>query len=456
MNAKKKAVTGKKFTFSISLFLATILCVACGKPEGNKLIDPNIILITIDALRADHLGVYWYPYQTSPHIDDFAKKSSIFEQAYCTIPKTSASIASLMTGLHPLVHKTKPNRGELNEKYITLAEALKLKGYFNFAILDNANLSQGFKFHQGFDYYKGVWNEIEDKKDSTPYITNTILDFLGTNKKAPFFLWAHYIEPHAPYMPPNQYVEERPKGRIINEIKQKVVVGIGEQLRDDSSEGHFLALYDGAVKYIDDEFGKIINLIFQKGYEKNTIIIISSDHGEELGEYNLFFDHGPLTSNSSTRIPLIVYMPGQKNRRIMYPVSLMDIYPTILSQVGLSVPYEIQGENLFENDSQRLLFISAVNNNWAVVYKNLHLVNINSPLPEILGLEHRYLFDIYKDPYEKENIVSQYITMQNFMEKKYWEFHEESTKRSGPNVNIKEPSLSEKELKNLKSLGYIR
>jgi len=449
-------VLWKKFILGISLLLATILYVACGKSEKNKLQDPNIILITIDALRADHLAVYGYSYPTSPHIDDFAKKSIIFEYAYCPITKTSASFASLMTGLHPLVHKTKPNRGVLSEKHITLADALKMKGYFNFAVLDNANLSQGFKFHQGFDQYMCVWNEIKNKKDSTSYITKTILDFLENNKKVPFFLWAHYIEPHAPYMPPIQYVEQRPKGRVINELKHKVVVGNREHLRADSTEGHFLALYDGAVKYIDDEFGTIINLIFKKGYDKNTIIIFSADHGEELGEYNFFFDHGPLTFNSSTRIPLIVYIPGQKSRRIRYPVSLMDIYPTLLAQVGLSVPYEIQGENLFKNNSQRLLFISTVNNNWAVIYKNLHLVNINPPLPEKLGLENRYLFDIYKDPYEKENIASQFEMLQNFMEKKYMEFYEKNAKSDGPNKKKQEPSLSEKELKNLKSLGYIR
>jgi arylsulfatase A-like enzyme len=449
-------VSWKKIGLGISFLLATFFCGACGKPEENKPQDPNIILITIDALRADHLGVYGYSYPTSLHIDDFAKKSIVFEYAYCPIPKTSASFASLMTGLHPLVHKTKPNRGELKEKYTTLADALKLKAYFNFAVLDNANLSQGFKFHQGFDRYKGVWNEIDDKKDSTSRITETILDFLRNNQEAPFFLWAHYIEPHAPYMPPSQYIEERPNGRIINELKKKVVVGNREFLKPDSTEGYFISLYDAAVKYIDDEFGRIINLIFQRGYDKNTIIIFSADHGEELGEYNFFFDHGPLTFNSSIRIPLIVYMPGQKSRRISYPVSLMDIYPTLLSQVGLSIPYEIQGENLFSNNSQRMLFISAVNKNWGVIYKNLHLVNINPPLPKKLGLENRYLFDIYKDPFEKENIVSQYEALQNLMEEEYWKFLAACAKGDGPDTDKRERALTEKERKNLRSLGYIR
>ena len=248
----------------IGIALLAILITFCGNIKKEKSQLSNIIIITVDALRADRLSVYGYPYQTSPNIDEFANKSTLFEFAYCPIPKTSASLASLMTGLHPFIHKTKPNRGFLDEKYITLAEALKLKGYHNFAIVDNANVSKKFNFHQGFDEYTEIWNDIENKTESTRCITEKVVEFLKNNKKSPFFLWIHYIETHSPYLPPEQFIEERPRGRIIKKVKRKIIASQRKYLNENSDEGYFLSRYDGAVSYIDAEFKKIIDLIYEK------------------------------------------------------------------------------------------------------------------------------------------------------------------------------------------------
>ena len=445
----------KKAAYITGIALITILIIFCGTKKKEKARLSNIILITVDALRADHLSAYGYPYQTSPNIDEFANKSTLFEYAYCPIPKTSASFASLMTGLHPFIHKTKPNRGFLDEKYITLAEALKLKGYYNFAIVDNANVSKNFNFHQGFDEYAEVWNDIEKKVESTACITEKVVEFFKNNKKSPFFLWVHYIETHSPYLPPDQFIEERPKGRIINNVQHKIIASQRKYLDENSDEGYFLSRYDGAVKYIDAEFKKIIDLIFKKGYQKNSIIIFSSDHGEELGEHNFFYNHGPLTFNSSARVPLIIFFPEKKSRRIRYPVSLMDIYPTLLAEAGLSLPYKIQGINLFEKPKQRLIFIKGHLGTRSVVYNNYHLVKVFPNLSKQLDLENEYFFDIYKDPLEKKNASADKKDLQNFMDEKYMEFYN----KHGYLNKIKEdkkPSLSKKELENLKALGYIR
>jgi len=227
---------------------------------------PNIILISIDALRADHLSLYGYPYQTSPQIDEFAKRSTVFEYAYSLIPKTSASFASLMTGLHPFILRTQPNQDSLNEKFITLAEALKLRNYSTEAIVDNSNLSPKFKFNQGFDRYITVWEDREKREESTPYITQKVLEFLAHPPGKPFFLWAHYIEPHFPYVPPSRFIEDRPEGRVLGEIPRAILVGnLSTAVDRQSKKGHYLALYDAAIKYVDSEFGKIMSLITEKG-----------------------------------------------------------------------------------------------------------------------------------------------------------------------------------------------
>ncbi len=439
-----------------SISLTIILAIFCGHSGQNKSEEFNFIIITVDALRADHLSTYGYQYQTSPNIDEFAKKSTLFEYAYCPIPKTSASFASFMTGLHPFIHKTAPNRDLLKEKYITLAEALKLRGYYNFAVVDNPNLSKRFKFHQGFDQYMEVWDKTDKKIESTPYITDKVNEFLRDNKKRPFLLWAHYVETHTPYLPPEEFVEERPKGRIIEKIKDKIIAGERKYMDENSDEGYFLSLYDGAVNYIDSEFKKIIDLIYEKNYHKNSIIIFSSDHGEELGEYNFFYNHGPLTFNSSARVPLIIYIPKEKARRIKYPVSLLDIYPTILDKVGLSLPYEIQGVNLFEKPKQRYLFIKGHLGTRSVVYNSYHLVKVLPDLSKKLGLGNDYFFDILEDPYEKENISHKRKELQAFLDTKYMEFFNQHGYLNNKAEKEQKVPLSQKELERLKSLGYIR
>jgi arylsulfatase A-like enzyme len=439
------------------VLLGLALLTSCSPTPKDDATLPNIILITIDALRADHLSCYGYPFPTSPHMDGLAKKSIVFDYAFCTLPKTSASLASLMTGLHPFVHKTGPSMDTLKAEFITLAEALKMRGYFNIAVVDNSNLSPKFGFGQGFDEYIGVYNKRKDKKESTPFITRTILDFLENNKKAPFFLWAHYIETHTPYLPPDEYVEARPPGRRIKDIKKKILVNIDIwNPAPDPDEGYVVSLYDGAIKYIDSEIEKISSAFFDHGYRENTIFILTSDHGEELGEHNLFFDHGPLTFSSSTRVPLIMFVPGERGRRVKQPVSLMDIYPTVLEKVGLVPPYEIQGENMFIRSKDRFLFIPGLVDTFSVVQERYHLVKVDGRLAEELGLENEYFFDLIKDPVEKTNMASKRKDRQALMEEKYREFFHRHGYLRRPKDAAEKPDLSKEEVERLKALGYIR
>lgn len=425
--------------------------------EETKQNETNIILLAVDTLRADHLHTYGYSYQTSPHIDAFARQSLLFEYAYCPIPKTSASFASMLTGLHPFIHKTRPNRGYLKEKYLTLAETLKLKGYHTHAVVDNANLAKKFLFHQGFDEYVEVWDHIEEKEQSTPFITQKILSFLNDyDKKRPFFLWVNYIEPHTPYVPPAQFVEERPKGRDISQVKPKIIAAMRRIIKqkDIYDEGHYIGLYDGAVKYVDAEIGKVIDLFFKKGLQQNTIFIITADHGEDLGERNFYFNHGPLTFNAASRVPLIVYMPGLKSRRIKTPVSNMDIYPTLLNRLDLEAPYPLQGADLLRPPKNRPLYMIGQVGSIGVVENNLHYVRVFPKLAKALGIEETHLYEIYADPYEHTNIFSQYKPRAASLNKKYQHYYKTHGYLKAGQKQEEKP-LSEKEKKSLKTLGYL-
>ncbi len=452
---------GKTNFRSIIIVLATLLlltsCIGTNKPKQEKY---NIILISIDTLRADHLHCYKYKYMTSPNIDTFAKKSLFFEYAYCPIPKTSASFASMMTGLHPFIHKTKPNRGYLKKKYKTLAEILKSNGYYNYAIVDNANLSKKFFFNQGFHKYIGVWDKIEEKTQSTPFITQKILSFLKNRPKRPFFIWANYIEPHTPYMPPKPFIEERPKGRNILKVRKKIIGAMRKIIKEKSiyDEGYYISLYDGAVKYVDSEIGKIINLYFKMKYNKNTIFIITSDHGEDLGEKNFYFNHGPLTFNAASRVPLILHIPKKNHRMIKTPVSIIDIYPTILKLLNIKIPYPIQGKDLLHAHMNRSLFIYGQTGTYSVVMNSNHYIRVFPKLSKQLNLKKHHVYNIYIDPYETRNIYINNQDIANELSKKYsfyFKTHGYLKKNNNKKEKKERKPLSKRELKSLKTLGYL-
>jgi len=419
----------------------------------------NIVLITVDALRSDSMSCYGYQYETCANIDEFSKKSLLFKNTYCTIPKTSASIASIMTGLHPYVHKTRPTQGPLASKNITIAEALRLKGYYNYAVVDNANLSKTFQFNQGFNEYIEVWENIDDKKESTQYITEKGIKFLNKKRDTPFFLWLHYMETHTPYMPPEKYIEQKNKGRDITKIENKIVAGtIHERtlLEEHHFEGYFTSLYEGAIKYADEEIGKIIDLFYKNNWHKNTLFIISSDHGEDLGEYNYFFNHGMLTFNPGIRVPLIVYMPGFKPKVITRPVSLMDIYPTILHIVGLQPHQDIQGISLLRKYKKRLLYIIG-SGSFSVITRNVyHFTYLTPSTCEKLNTQNRYLFNFYNDPHEKNNIITKHRILSERLEKNYNEYRSIHNYLDLYKKTEEVKKLSEKALENLKTLGYIK
>ncbi len=418
---------------------------------------PNIILITVDALRADYLGAYGYGKDTSPRIDAFAREALVFDNAYCTVPKTSASFASIMTGLHPFFHKTSPIQDYLREDNLTLAEFLRKKGYETAAIVENANLSKAFKFNLGFESYTEVWKHVQGKAAATPYITAATREFLQRPHRKPFFLWVHYIDPHAPYLPPAEFVryDGTRKGRDIARIEKKIVVG-GKEEKEKiksglSDENYFIALYEGCVRYVDDEIGKILETI-QGRFPDQTVVIISSDHGEELGEHNLFFDHGPLVFQSSIRVPLIVKVPGRPAGRVDRAVSMMDIFPTVVEDIlHRKIPTAIQGISLFKDDPARKLFIYGQFSH-AIVAGGSNFIEINPPFADKLGLATRYCFAYRSDPAEKENLIAGRYTQFLLNNNLYTRFID---KYNYPLSKKKPQKLSGKDLENLKTLGYI-
>ncbi len=427
--------------------------ISCG---GHR--KSNVIIITIDALRADHLSLYGYGYRTSPNIDKFASRALVYQNAFCAIPKTSASLASMLTGLHPTVLKIKPNLGTLREEFFTLAEALKKKGYITGASVFNGNLDRVFGFAQGFDFYDEVWKRNgNDKEGSAALITGSAIDFIRKNKNRKFFLWLHYIDPHAPYQPEEKWIPREDKGFDIREVKNKVVVGQGNWVHLDRHpfSGYYISRYDGEIRKVDFYVGKVLEELAKTGLLKNTMVFISADHGEELGEHNLFFDHGPLPFNSSVRIPMVVYLPWEKPRRVKSPVSLMDISPTIGEILSIEFPYKLTGKSMLRPIKNRKLLILGLQGN-AVISFPKKLIFISRRAQRNLGLSPFYLFNISIDPQEEKTLplVSLEISRLTRLRDRLLHHYIKRSKKFRGNQGKRK--ISGKTLENLKSLGYVK
>jgi arylsulfatase A-like enzyme len=437
------------------LFLALLVSPSCRRQRAGE--RHNILLIAVDTLRADRLGCYGYAGDTSPRLDAFAKQSLFFEHAFCPIPKTSASFASMMTGLHPSIHKTKPNRGTLNEKYLTLAELLQAQGYQTAAVVDNANLSNFFKFNQGFESYTEVWNEVADKADSAAFITARVLEFIEKPRRKPFFMWVNYIDTHSPYVPPQGLIRDLPAGRDVRTVPRYVLPGVMRRLmakNGEYTEGYYIARYDGAVRHVDAQVGRILDALARLGRDKDTIVVFIADHGEDLGERNYFFDHGALTFTASTRVPLILRIPGRKAQAVKTPVSVMDVYPAILELLGRKPPYELQGISLLRPLPGRILPILGIGSH-AVVQDNRHYVSLSPKLSRRVHQLPEHLFDYFSDPLETRNLVGSQAAAARALGTQYDAFIKQYGDYLRMPAGPGRRKLTDKEKKSLETLGYL-
>jgi arylsulfatase A-like enzyme len=222
------------------------------------------------------------------------------------------------------------------------------------------------------------------------------------------------------------------------------------------NEGYYIALYDGAVQYIDAEMGKIIDEFYKLGLQKNTVLIFTADHGEDLGERNYFFDHGPLVFNAASRVPLLVFIPGEKARRIKTPVSVMDIYPTILELLKIDFPsYRLQGVDLLAPREDRVFFLIGWVGTYGIVKNNLHYIDVNPKTSKRFNLEPGHFYDIFDDPYEQKNLYNKYKNEARKMSAEYMAYYNKHGYFKRDQLSSKEKLLTKREMKRLKALGYL-
>jgi arylsulfatase A-like enzyme len=294
----------------------------------------NIILITYDALRSDHLSSFGYERETSPFVDALIARSASFSNVTVPYPQTSQSFASLFTGTYPWHHGVWSTHTVLPDGLVTLAEELGDHGYRSYAVASNINLDPRFNFDQGFDEYV-----VKKRSESDPVsVTEAALGLLRKGLERPFFLWVHYLDPHAPYEPP----EELARGFFADErYRSDLDPGnYRENLRGRTpTVAHIaasLARYDGEILRQDRELHRLFAALEQQQYLEDTLVVFTSDHGESMGQHGYYFNHGP-SPYRELQVPLFFHSPGIiPPRRVDDPVELVDIVPTMFGILGIT------------------------------------------------------------------------------------------------------------------------
>jgi len=329
-----KAKTSSTLSVLSVLFVLSVLLFfsSCGEKKLKP--KPHILLITIDTLRRDHLGVYGYPRDTSPFIDRLAREGVMFRNVVTPIPLTAPSHASILTSLHPLTHHVTLNGEKLDHRVQTIAEVLKENGYYTIGTIAMGCLTGNKNFSQGFDSFSDRWEREEHLtrtlvERTAPAVNKSLFqqiqEYDSKHKDKPLFIWAHYYDPHYPY------------------YRHKHIT-----LKTDIRQGKpkVLDRYDKEIRYTDEHIKQLYNYLEKKGITRMLVTCITGDHGEQFGEHGYSGGHMDFYSEN-THVPLVLHgfgIPG--NKVIDTYVSTMDIGVTLLGMAGLTFDYSTEGIDL--------------------------------------------------------------------------------------------------------------
>jgi arylsulfatase A-like enzyme/thioredoxin-like negative regulator of GroEL len=347
----------------------------------------NVILISIDTLRADALGCYGGDIAETPNIDRLAAGGTLFAECKSPMPLTLPSHTSMLTGTYPPYHGIRDNDLAVPAELVFLSELLHDNGYRTAAIIGGVPLDDVFGFDQGFDYYdddftRGRGTSLVKFETPADILALRCRKWLAENEKEPFFLFVHFFDPHRPYTPTKKYYDR-----------------YGEQP------------YYGEVALVDEAIGEIIDTLERNGLSDNTLVILTADHGESLGDHGEI-THGFFVYESTQHVPLIFYCPGLiPGRRVVNgAVCITDIPPTVLDLLGVDAPAPVQGESLEpllyrERKADRAIYEEAFYGaelfGWAPLYalEEGGWKFIAAPEPE--------LYNLNEDPSEETNLADE-------------------------------------------------
>jgi choline-sulfatase len=427
-------VAARAFVLLVGVLAA--VSVACRSEPAAKLSSTGaagrpIILVTVDTLRADRLGVYGSSKGLTPALDRFAQSAVRFTAAVTQVPLTLPAHATMLTGLHPARHGIRTNDGfRLPPAVPTLAEALQRRGYATGAFIGGAPLQASFGLARGFDRYDDEFLRAAGTVErSADEVVRAAVSWIDQQRAQPFFAWLHLFDPHSPYKPPAPF-----------------------------AAAHADAPYDGEVAYTDAALGRLFDHLQRSGLFSRTTIVIVADHGESLGEHGER-THGTFLYDATVRVPLFVRLPEQATARtVTVPVETADLAPTIAAIAGASLG-AVDGQSLLPllhpvasardaaaGDPERPAYTESYYQNVLLGWSPLRAVRtsrwkfIEAPRPE--------LYDLERDPGERRNLVDDRAALAGGLQ------------RALPSASADAgaalvPKVASESAERLRSLGYV-
>jgi len=430
----RECVDTKKIRIFVVLLLVILAGIGawfslCGQ---NRRRIRNVLLISIDTCRADHLSCYGYPHKTTPNIDAIADEGILFENVVSPIPLTLPAHSSMLTGTIPPYHGVHHNlEYQLGPSNLTMAEVLKDNGFTTSAVISAFILDSRFGLNQGFDFYN---DEFEEKIDGLTIeqrraeeASRFACDCLDENKDKRFFLFVHYYDPHWPYEPP-------------------------EPFRSD----YLFNPYAGEIAYTDYYIGQVLEKLKELNLYNSTLIIITSDHGESLGEHGEA-SHGYFIYQSCIKVPMIFKVPGgPRGKKVSDVVGLIDIVPTLLRFLGIDVPQQVQGKDISgyskrnsSPDEDRLVFCESF---CATEYQCNPLLGVVANRWKYIQTTRPELYDLSNDPEERNDLVEGQSQRARIMKDGLEQILQQTVREGESDSKLE---LDEEARKRLETLGYV-
>jgi arylsulfatase A-like enzyme len=504
----------RRFARILALLTVALLTLAVSSCEKSR--RPNILWIVWDTVRADHLGLYGYERNTTPNLDRWAGNARVFENCLSTAGYTLPSHASMFTGLLPSEHCTDNHHGQLDDAYTTIAEALRSVGYRSYLYSANPHISNVGNFDQGFDRTEHPWSpshrelavrivrdKLADEKRGSEmrrsferadrgegFLTawsikaagelaeKAVLSWLGSDEAdRPFFVFVNYMEAHRPLVPPRAHRERMMSPEQVDRSYDvdrswlptwEYTFGLREL--DDDEIALTRATYDAALAELDDLFGELMQSLEEGGWLENTVVVLTSDHGEHLGEQHML-DHQYSVYQPLLRVPLIVHYPARfAAGRDARPVVNFDLFPTLLELSGVAPPIGLRSRavSLLDPEEVRPRFAEdpAASRAPVTTIKQNHPDWDSTPWQRrlrtlvadghklIWGSDGRHeLFDLETDPLEMRDLTGERPELADRMRESLDAYHgslQLCVPRGGP-----PPELTPEHIERLKALGYL-
>ncbi len=393
----------------------------------------NLVLVTVDTLRFDHLGCYGNSGIATSTLDSIAQRGVLFENAVTHTPLTAPSHASIFTGLYPMGHKVRDTGGfVLDATHPTLATILRQQGWDTAAFVGASVLKRHFGFDQGFAVYDDEMPKAGSGKLAGEYaerragrVVDRAIRWLDTRASGkPFFLWVHVFDPHSPYDPPSPF-REKYRGR----------------------------LYDGEIAYTDQQLGRLFAAVAKGSAPEQTLIAVLSDHGESLAEHGEY-NHGVFLYDSTLRIAFLLAGPGvPAGPRVKQQARTVDLLPTVLELMGIKAPDGLPGTSLTPAFSGKDVptqysyaetLFPKINMGWA------ELRGVRTNRWKYIRAPHPELYDLLQDPGEKANLAGSHPAQVQLLEGRF-----KALIGSDQVEKVRTTMVDQRTMEQLKSLGYL-